>query len=268
MPDEREVAARRSALLTFAVATYERKDAVYRRAKREGLRSRAAFKLAELDDHFGLLKRGIRVVDLGCWPGGWLEVCAERVGPGGRVVGVDVAETAGVAARNVTLLTADVYDDALVDRVRDALGGPADVVLSDLAPKLSGIATTDSARHADLVLRALALARAWLRPPGALLVKLFMDAEYQALIRELRAAFATVKSRKLETTRRGSAELYACGRGLKEPTPTTESIHADRLPSRTAGGLRDPPGWSQHSCSICFIVRSGGSSPWGWSCVP
>jgi 23S rRNA (uridine2552-2'-O)-methyltransferase len=215
------VAAVRSALLTFAVAAYERKDAVYRRAKREGLRSRAAFKLAELDDHFALLKPGMRVVDLGCWPGGWLQVCAERVGPGGRVVGVDLAETPDVAAGNVTVLVADVYDERLDERVRDALGGPADVVLSDLAPKLSGIAATDSARHAELVLRALTLARAWLRPPGAFLAKLFMDAEYQGLIRELRGAFTTVKSRKLETTRRGSAELYACGRGLKEPSPTT-----------------------------------------------
>jgi len=215
------VATLRAALLTFAVAAYERKDPVYRRAKREGLRSRAALKLAELDDHFRLLARGMRVVDLGCWPGGWLEVCAERVGPHGRVVGVDLAETAELAAANVTVLLADVHDDAIVDRVREALGGPADVVLSDLAPKLSGIATTDAARHADLVLRALTLARAWLRPPGAFLAKLFMDSEYQALVRELRTAFATVKSRKLETTRRGSAELYVCGRGLKEPTPTT-----------------------------------------------
>ncbi len=214
------MAASGSALLTFAVAGYERKDAVYRRAKREGLRSRAAYKLAELDEHFSLLRPGMRVVDLGCWPGGWLEVCAERVGPSGRVVGVDVVETQALPARNVTVLVADVYDDALVEQVREALGGPADVVLSDLAPKLSGVATTDSARHAELVLRALTLARAWLKPGGTFLVKLFMDAEYQALIRELRAAFASVRSRRLDTTRRGSAEIYVCGRGLKQPAPS------------------------------------------------
>ncbi|MEW6270474.1 MAG: RlmE family RNA methyltransferase [Thermodesulfobacteriota bacterium] len=200
---------------------YERKDAVYRRAKREGFRSRAAFKLEELDASFALLKPGMRVVDLGCWPGGWLQVCADRVGPRGRVVGLDVAETAEVARPNVVALVGDVHDDAVVSRVRDALGGPADVVLSDLAPKLSGIATTDAARHADLVRRAIELARAWLVPNGALLVKLFMDAEYQALVRDLRAAFATVKTRKLSTTRKGSAELYACGRGLKEAAPAT-----------------------------------------------
>jgi 23S rRNA (uridine2552-2'-O)-methyltransferase len=203
------------------VPAYERKDAVYRRAKREGFRSRAAFKLEELDASFALLKPGMRVVDLGCWPGGWLQVCADRVGPRGRVVGLDVAETAEVARPNVVSLVGDVHDDAVVGRVREALGGPADVVLSDLAPKLSGIATTDAARHADLVRRAIELARAWLLPKGALLVKLFMDAEYQALVRDLRAAFATVKTRKLSTTRKGSAELYACGRGLKEAAPAT-----------------------------------------------
>jgi 23S rRNA (uridine2552-2'-O)-methyltransferase len=213
------VAVEERALLTFAVAAYERKDAVYRRAKREGLRSRAAVKLEEIDAVFGLLKRGMRVVDLGCWPGGWLEVCADRVGPRGRVVGVDVAETRAVANPNTQILVADVRDETLSARVRDALGGPADLVLSDLAPKLSGIAATDSARHADLVRRATALARDWLAPHGAFLAKLFMDAEYEGLLRELRATFAAVRARKLATTRRGSSELYVCGRGLKEPRP-------------------------------------------------
>ena len=201
------------------MAAYERKDAVYRRAKREGFRSRAAIKLEELDRLFGLLRPGQRVVDLGCWPGGWLQVCADRVGPGGRVVGVDVAETEGVERPNVVVLKADVYDETLVDRVREALRGPADLVLSDLAPKLSGIAASDSARHAALVLRALELSRAWLAPGGILLAKLFMDAEYQELIRDVRATFSAVKSRKLDTTRKGSSELYVCGRGLKEVAP-------------------------------------------------
>jgi 23S rRNA (uridine2552-2'-O)-methyltransferase len=201
------------------VAGYERKDAVYRRAKREGFRSRAAFKLTELDRLFSLLRPGQRIVDLGCWPGGWLQVCADRVGPRGRVIGVDLAETEAVERPNVVVLTADVYDESLPARVREALGGPADLVLSDLAPKLSGIAASDSARHAALVHRAAELARAWLAPEGAFLAKLFMDAEYQALIRDLRATFSAVKSRKLDTTRKGSSELYVCGRGLKETAP-------------------------------------------------
>ncbi len=206
-------------LLTFAVAAYDRKDAVYRRAKREGFRSRAAIKLEEIDALFSLLKPGQRVVDLGCWPGGWLQVCADRVGPRGRVVGVDVAETEDVQRANVCILVADVYDPSLAERVRDALGGPADLVLSDLAPKLSGIAASDSARHAALVQRALELSRGWLAPDGALLAKLFMDAEFEGLLRDLRATFGKVKTRKLGTTRKGSSELYVCGRGLKGPVP-------------------------------------------------
>jgi 23S rRNA (uridine2552-2'-O)-methyltransferase len=215
------VASRTRALLTFAVAAYERKDAVYRRAKREGFRSRAAIKLEELDRLFSLLRSGQKVVDLGCWPGGWLQVCADRVGPRGRVVGVDVAETEEVERPNVVVLTADVYDEGLADRVRDALGGPADLLLSDLAPKLSGIAASDSARHAALVQRALELARVWLAPGGIFLAKLFMDGEYQDLIRDIRATFSNVKSRKLDTTRKGSSELYVCGRGLKATAPPT-----------------------------------------------
>lgn len=201
------------------MAAYERKDAVYRRAKREGFRSRAAIKLEEIDRVFSLLRPGQRVVDLGCWPGGWLQVCADRVGPRGRVVGVDVAHTEEVERPNVVALTSDVYDESLAGRVAEALGGPADLVLSDLAPKLSGIAASDSARHAALVHRALDLARAWLAPGGIFLAKLFMDAEYQELIRDIRATFSTVKSRKLDTTRKGSSELYVCGRGLKEAVP-------------------------------------------------
>jgi 23S rRNA (uridine2552-2'-O)-methyltransferase len=215
------VASRSRALLTFGVAAYERKDAVYRRAKREGFRSRAAIKLEELDRLFSLLRPGQRVVDLGCWPGGWLQVCADRVGPRGRVVGVDVAETEQVERPNVIVLKADVYADDLADRVADALGGPADLVLSDLAPKLSGIAASDSARHAALVHRALELTRAWAGAEAIFLAKLFMDAEYQELIREIRATFRAVKSRKPDSTRKGSSELYVCGRGLKETAPPT-----------------------------------------------
>jgi 23S rRNA (uridine2552-2'-O)-methyltransferase len=203
------------------VAAYERKDAVYRRAKREGLRSRAAIKLDEIDAAFSLLGPGMRVVDLGCWPGGWLQICADRVGTRGRVVGIDVAETSEVDRPNVIVLRGDVHDAALAERVRGELGGPADVVLSDLAPKLSGIASTDSARHAALVQRALELARGWLDPGGAFLAKLFMDAEYQSLVQELRNAFASVRAKKLGTTRKGSSELYVCSRGLKAPAPTT-----------------------------------------------
>jgi 23S rRNA (uridine2552-2'-O)-methyltransferase len=195
------------------VAAYDRKDAAYRRAKQEGYRSRAAYKLEELDRRFKLLARGAKVVDLGCWPGGWLQIAAQRVGPTGKVVGVDVKPAEAVRGPHVEILTGDVHDDAIVDRVRAALGGPADVVLSDLAPKLSGIRASDAARHAELVRLAIARSRAWLGPEGALLLKLFMDSEFADLIAELRASFTAVRSCKPEATRRGSSELYTIARG-------------------------------------------------------
>lgn len=212
-------------VVSETVSAYERKDAAYRRAKREGFRSRAAYKLEEIDRRFSILRRGARVVDLGCWPGGWLQVAADRVGPSGRVVGVDVKPAERLPGEHVAIVTRDVRDDAVVDEVRAALAGPADVVLSDLAPKLTGVRDTDSARHAELVRLALDRARSWLAPDGALVLKLFMDPEYESLIRELRNTFTAVRSCKPDATRRGSAELYTCARGLKAPP-------ADSTPSK------------------------------------
>lgn len=203
-------------MLSGVVATYVRKDAAYRRAKREGLRSRAAYKLEELDRRFGLLRRGARVVDLGCWPGGWLQVAARRVGPRGRVVGVDLREVEGIGPPVVSLV-ADLRDEAVVERVREALGGPADAVLSDLAPRLSGIRQADAARHAELVRLAAARARAWLAPRGVFVAKVFMDAEYEGLVADLRDGFGRVRTCKTEATRRGSSELYLVARDPRRP---------------------------------------------------
>lgn len=194
---------------------YNRKDAAYRRAKQEGYRSRAAYKLIELDRRFQLLRRGQRVVDLGCWPGAWLQYAAEKTGPSGRIVGVDLAEPDPIGGKNVRILVGDVADPAVAGQVSEALGGPADVVLSDLAPKLTGVKPADAVRHADLVRLAIERAQQWLQPDGVLVVKLFMDAEYQGLISELRSTFKAVRSVKPDSTRQGSSELYTCARGLR-----------------------------------------------------
>lgn len=190
------------------MCAYERKDAAYRRAKREGLRSRAAFKLEELDTRFHLFSRGKRVVDLGCWPGGWLEIAARAVGPAGRVVGVDVVHTDVSKLANVTTLEGDVSDPSVLDRVREALDGDADVVLSDMAPKLSGIRVTDLERHRLLAELAIGFALAVLRPNGVLVVKLFSGCEREVFER-LRRSFARVVRVRPESTRKGSSELYA-----------------------------------------------------------
>ncbi|MDG2308164.1 MAG: RlmE family RNA methyltransferase [Candidatus Binatia bacterium] len=199
----------------FCEVAYNRKDAAYRRAKQEGYRSRAAYKLIELDRRFKLFRHGYRVVDLGCWPGAWLQYASEKTGPSGRVVGVDLAESDPIGGKNVRILVGDVADPAVGAQVFEELGGPADVVLSDLAPKLSGVKPADAVRHADLVRVAIERARGWLQPDGALIVKLFMDAEYQGLISELRRTFKAVRSVKPDSTRQGSSELYTCARGLR-----------------------------------------------------
>ncbi len=192
---------------------YERKDRYYRKAKAEGLRSRAAFKLEDLDRQ--LLRAGDRVLDLGCWPGGWLQVAAKAVGPKGRVVGIDLKPCDPVGHAHVTVLRGDVTAAADVDRAIAALGGPADVLLSDMAPALTGIRDRDEARSADLVRAALGVAERALRPGGSLLCKVFMSSEHAALLAEARLRFEDVHSTRSQATRKGSAELYWIARGFR-----------------------------------------------------
>src|SRR5690606_21359424 len=125
---------------------------LYHRAKREGLRSRAAYKLEELQRAHRVLRAGQRVVDLGAWPGGWMQVAAGLVGPGGRVVGIDVAEIAPFPElANAIAIQGDLTQPGVASRLLDALGRPADVVLSDAAPKLTGVRATDRAREEALL---------------------------------------------------------------------------------------------------------------------
>jgi len=193
---------------------YDRKDALHQRAKREGYRSRAAYKLLELQRRVRVLRPGFAVVDLGAWPGGWLQVAAEVVGARGRVVGVDVAPIDPLPAPQVVTLRADVADAGLPAELRAALGRPADVVLCDLAAKLSGVAPRDAARAAELGGRALAIAAAVLRPGGSLVLKTFGGTEGEELRTALRAAYASVRMLALGATRKGSAERYLVAVGF------------------------------------------------------
>ena len=199
---------------------YQRKDAHYRRAKSEGLRARSAYKLAELDDRFHLLRRGDRVVDLGAWPGGWLQVALERIGPTGRLIGVDVVPIDPLRAPNVTLVTGDIREAAVLDDLRTRLGGHADVVLSDVAPKLTGVRAVDEARTAELVSAVIGSLATLLRPGGRALVKLFMDATYPETVARMRGLFDRVRSTRPNASRRGSAEIYVAGEGFGG-TPAT-----------------------------------------------
>jgi 23S rRNA (uridine2552-2'-O)-methyltransferase len=145
---------------------YDRKDAAWRAARQAGLRSRAGIKLEDLDARFRLFAPGAHVVDFGCWPGAWLQVASSRVGPEGRVVGVDLVAVAPLGLANVTTIEGDACDAVVQQRVLDAAGGRVDVVLSDLAPKLTGIRSTDDAREEALVETAIAFASRVLPPRG------------------------------------------------------------------------------------------------------
>jgi 23S rRNA (uridine2552-2'-O)-methyltransferase len=187
---------------------YDRKDSYYSRAKSAGYRSRAAFKLQELARRYPLLRKGGRVVDLGAWPGGWLQMAAELVGPGGRVVGVDLQPVDPLPQPWVSCIEGDAADPAVCEEILRRAGGAVDVVLSDMAPKLTGVRARDEARAAELAAATLGLARRVLGAGGHLVMKTFMSAETNALLTELRRHFRTVKLSRPEASRKGSAETY------------------------------------------------------------
>jgi 23S rRNA (uridine2552-2'-O)-methyltransferase len=205
------------------VTVYDRKDHFHRRAKREGYRSRAAYKLLEIQRSQRLLRPGHRVIDLGCWPGGWLQVASEAVGPKGRVVGVDLAAIApALENENVIAFCADLTQPIVSKELIDHLGGLADVVLSDAAPKLSGIRAADHAREGVLLEGVEALLGDLLRTGGALLLKILDGPDAQFVERRLRGEFETAKTVKTSATRRGSRERYLLGRGYKGRSESTD----------------------------------------------
>lgn len=194
---------------------YNRKDAFYKKAKQAGYRSRAAYKLLELSRNFRLIKRGHRVIDLGAWPGGWVQVAAELVGPQGKVVGIDLAEIDPLPQKNVSLLQGDATDPEQQQQLLSLLDGPVDVLLSDMAPKLSGIREVDEARSEELTQAAVSCTASLLKPGGALLLKAFMGPQHKTLLSALRKNFSNVKTTKPEATRKGSAETYIVATGLR-----------------------------------------------------
>jgi len=189
-----------------------------RRARSDGYRSRAAFKLLEINTRDRLLIPGARVVDLRAAPGGWSQVAAQAVhkaaGPGGHVIAVDLLEIAPISG--VTVFRGDFREAAVRSQVAAAQGGQkADVVLSDLSPNISGIASADQARAAELVRTAMDFCRAQLQPDGALLVKVFLGGEFADLLKEMKAMFRSVRTLKPAASREESRETYLLARGLK-----------------------------------------------------
>ena len=189
-------------------------DAYVQRAKAEGYRSRAAYKLIEVAARDKLLKPGMVVVDLGAAPGGWSQVAAARVGARGRVLAVDLLPMD--ALRNVTFLQGDFREEALAQALERELGGrPIDLVLSDMSPNISGIALSDQARAMHLAELALEFAVKHLKPGGNLLVKVFQGSGFQEFLRAMRDHFTHVVTRKPEASRGRSNELYLLGKERK-----------------------------------------------------
>ena len=187
-------------------------DPYVRRAKAENYRSRAAYKLLELDEKFRLLKGAKAVVDLGIAPGGWSQVVRRRV-PEARIVGIDLLATDPI--EGVEILQLDFMDEAAPERLKQALSGPADLVLSDMAANTVGHPQTDHLRTMALVEAGLEFAKEVLRPGGAFIAKVLAGGTDTQLLAELKRHFTTVKHAKPPASRKGSSEWYVIAQGFK-----------------------------------------------------
>lgn len=186
-------------------------DPYVQEAKRLGYRSRAAFKLIEIDTRDHLLKPGMIVVDLGATPGGWAQVAAKKVGPRGRIVALDLLEMTPIAG--VDFIQGDFTEDAVLARLEEHLGGAAiDLVICDMSPNISGIGLSDQARSMHLAELAMDFAVQRLKPNGCFLVKLFQGTGFEEFVREARRKFKQVMMRKPDASRSRSKEVYLLGK--------------------------------------------------------
>ncbi len=192
-------------------------DPYVARAKREGWRSRAAFKIIEIDDKYHLLKPGSRVVDLGAAPGGWSQVAVKRIGPKGRVVGIDLLDIEPIAGVDFQVM--DFLDPDAPERLREMLGGPADVVMSDMAANATGHKKTDHLKIVALAELAIEFAREVLAPGGSFVAKVLQGGTEGTLLTDLKRDFAVVKHVKPAASRKDSAELYVLATGFRGAKP-------------------------------------------------
>ena len=199
-------------------------DPYVKLAQREGYRARAAYKLKEIDETLGLIRPGYLVVDLGSAPGAWSQYVRRRVSPEGAAVGalhgtiiaLDILPMTPI--EGVTFIQGDFREQEVLQKLEHEMAGrQADVVVSDMAPNLSGITSVDTARVADLIELAVAFAQAHMKPEGALVVKLFHGSGYDQLVHLFRAHFRVVKPLKPKASRDKSSETFLVGVGLKNP---------------------------------------------------
>jgi 23S rRNA (uridine2552-2'-O)-methyltransferase len=189
-------------------------DPFVKRAQAEGYRSRAAFKLDELVDRDHLLKPGMTVVDLGAAPGGWSQLVNERLRGQGRVIALDILPMQGISG--VDFILGDFREESVLKQLEAQLSGAdVDLVLSDMAPNMSGVDLVDQTRAMHLAELALDFSRNWLKPGGNFLIKLFQGVGFDEYVRNLRAAFTRVSIRKPKASRARSNEVYALAQGKR-----------------------------------------------------
>jgi 23S rRNA (uridine2552-2'-O)-methyltransferase len=192
-----------------------RPDASYRRAKNQGYAARSVFKLQEMDRRYGLLRPGQAVLDLGCHPGSWLQYASQRVGRAGRLVGVDLQELGVSLPPGACFIQADLLE-LTPEEVRERSGvAEFDLVMSDVAPRTTGIKDRDAAQSLELTQASLDMALALLRPGGAFLAKVFFGPGVEEFIQQVKGAFKLGKGHKPDASRSASKEIYILGKGRK-----------------------------------------------------
>ena len=195
---------------------HKRKDHYHQRAKKEGYVSRAAYKLLQIDKKYRILQSGYRIVDLGCSPGGWLQVAAEAIGPSGLLLGVDRNPPAIPANPPLAFIRADIFEENLVSQILDHLGQRANLLISDLSPDLSGIKSRDQHRSFELSQRVLAIGEEILHPGGNCLLKIFEGPETRECFNRMKKMFSRVMRIAPQASRKSSSEIYFLGIGYKK----------------------------------------------------
>lgn len=207
----------------------ERKqERYYKLAKRDGYRSRASYKLMQIDDRFNIFKEGDFVADLGAFPGGWLQVARERVGESGKVIGLDLRRIRPI--EGVETIVGDITEDATMLELLSLVGGKVDVVISDMAPNIAGHYSTDHARSVHLGMYAIDVCDRILRKGGRLVMKIFMGDMFDSILDEVGERFSSVRVHTPAATRETSSEVYVICKGfrankkveLMEPEPESD----------------------------------------------
>ena len=189
-------------------------DEFVKRAQKEGYRARAAYKLIEIDDKDKLIKPGMTIVDLGSTPGSWSQVAVQRLKGQGKVIALDILDMTGIAG--VTFIQGDFREEAVLKQLQTAINNkPVDLVIADMAPNISGVKDVDQAGAAYLTELALEFSQDWLKPNGNFLVKVFIGAGFDEIVKTMRLHFDKVVTRKPKASRDRSSEVYLLGIGRK-----------------------------------------------------